>query len=148
MGTPFENIYGQALIVIRDYRLDKLAQTDYASFLLHLQGILINAIPRFSGCLQSLDYDLNAVPPAFINDLSLSEQAILADFMVLVWFMNDTNDITQINLHLQGRDKKTHSESANLKEKTKYLIDLRERVIQRISDYQLEDDSFNKIFGL
>lgn len=146
--TPFEDVYSLALAVIRDYRLDKLAQIDYQAFLTEMQNILIRSIPYFLEPLTSLDYDLTVQPPSFVNSLSILEQSILADFMVLNWFMKDVNDVTQINLKLQGADKKTHSENANLKEKAKYLVDIREQARQRINDYQLQGDNFNKIFGI
>lgn len=146
--TPFTDIYSLALELIKDYRLDSLAKKDYDSFLIQMEGILIQAIPRFTGSLTPLDYDLTKIPPSFNNTLTLLEQSILADYMVLIWFMKDTNDITQVNLKLQGRDKKTHASEANLKGKAKYLNDLKEMNSLRINEYQLSGDNFNKIFGL
>lgn len=146
--TPFTDVYGLALTLIRDYRLDNLAKKDYDSFLTQMQSILIQAIPRFTGCLTPLDYNLTQTPPSFNNTLTLLEQSILADYMVLIWFMKDTNDITQINLKLQGRDKTNHSSDANLKGKAKYLNDLKEMNSLRVNEYQLSSDNFDKIFGL
>lgn len=146
--TPFTDIYGLALTLIRDYRLDNLAQSDYDSFLLQMQDILVQAVPRFAGCLTPLTYDLTTNPPSFNNTLSLLEQSILADYMILVWFKKDTNDVTQINLKLQGRDKKNHSSDANLKGKLKAINDLKEENSLRVNEYQLSSSNFDKIFGL
>lgn len=157
MGTDFEEIYNLALITIRDYKIDKWAITDYNIFLNHMQGILIRSIPRFTGCLKSLNYKLDVVvviegiptiKSFFDNELTNLEKSILADSMVNTWFFADINDITEINLSLQGRDKKTHSESSNLKEKSEYYDRLNERLSQSINDYQLEGDNFDVIFGI
>ena len=143
--TPFENIYPYALQLIDDYRLDKLATTSVEQFKLYLQRNLINAIPRFYGCQQSLEYDLTSA--SFINDLTLAEQAILGDLMVLVWYRKVVNDITQQNEGLQGRDKKQQNKATNLKAKQQTLNAMEEQVRNRISFYQL-NDNFDKIFGL
>ena len=42
--TPFSNIYDRALVLIQDYKLDSLANKDYASFLLFMKGLLENSI--------------------------------------------------------------------------------------------------------
>lgn len=146
--TPFTNIYELALVTIQDYKLDYLAKNDLESFMVYLRGILLSVIPTFSGdCRQSLDYEENEDGEwAFSNTLTPSEQGILADTMVLKWFSRNTNDLTQINLHLQGRDKKNHAEATNLKEKSEYLDRLREKIKQAITDYQLEAENLVKIF--
>ena len=122
--TPFENIYPLAMITIQDYRLDKLAVIDFESYLLHLESILVNASGRFYGCMQSLEYNLTT-PPYFKNDLTQAEQDILADYMVLVWFTRNTNDVIQFNEGLQGKDKKSHAKSQNIKAK----ISISKRII-------------------
>lgn len=140
--TTFDEIINRSMIVIRDYRLDSLAQTNINAFKEYMSGFVIKAIPSFDGCLTDLSY--NETTASFDNTLSYKEQDILADLVVLTWFEALTNDITQVNLHLQSRDKKTHSENSNLKEKGVYLDKLREKVRQSITDYQ--NNNFDAIY--
>lgn len=141
MGTPFDDIYDLAMMVITDYRLDYLYETDPGAFRNQFQGWLMKAISKFDGSLTSLDYDLER--KSFNCELSHKEKDILAEYIVLLWFEMNLNDTTQVNLQLQGRDKKRNAESSNLKEKSNYFDRLREKVRQDITDYQLNNfDSF------
>lgn len=139
MGTPFEDVYDRALITIVDYKLNSLAQSDYTSFLLYMQGILVKSIPDFDECFTSLDYDLSLIEPSFENYLSNKEINILADIMVYNWFSGKINDVTQFQGHLNNKEFKSHSEAQNLKEKSEYLDRLREKYKQSIIDYQVSN---------
>ena len=99
----------------------------------------MSAIPYFQkDCRQSLDYDLEL--REFVKDLTQEEISILADFWAINWFTKQTNDVTQFQLKLQNSGSfHNYSEAQNLKEKTSWLDRLRERVYQRITDYQLGD---------
>lgn len=134
--TSFEEIYDLALVMINDYRLNHLYKEDKEHFLVYMQGLLVNAVPMVEeGCEKALSYDLNT--KSFSENLPNKIQKILADAIVIVWFQNATNDITQVNNLLQGRDKKTFSAAQNLKEKSEYLDRLREKLRQDINDYQI-----------
>lgn len=148
--TPFTDVYDKALITISDYKLDELARNDYEAFLLHLEGILVNAIPDFDGCLKSLDYDyLNSVEyisdvepieikvPFFIETLDRKEISILSKLMVINWFTSKIQDVTQFQGSLITREFKKFSEANNLKQKSSYLNELIERFEQEVTDYQL-----------
>lgn len=135
MATPFSDITDLALVVINDYKLVHLAQTDEEAFKTYLEGFLITAIPDFDGCKTDLSYDLEN--STFVNTLTMKEQSILSKFMVIKWFERELNDVKQINLALQGRDFKRNSEASNLKEKSEYIDRLREKVEQDITNYQL-----------
>jgi hypothetical protein len=141
MGTPFDEVYDLAMMVIRDYKLDYLYENDPEIFYNQLEAWLIKAISMFDGCVTSLDYDLDK--HRFIEKLSLKEKNILSEYIVILWFESNTNVTEQITLLLQGRDRKTTSEASNLKAKMQYLNTLREKVRQDIADYQLNNfDSF------
>lgn len=146
MGTLFDRVYDRALIIIEDYKLNRLAEEDYESFLLYLQGNLERSIPDFTSCNTDLSYeeveddDGNKVM-AFVNDLSSKEINILSSIMVYNWFSRKVNDVTQFQGHLNNKEFKVHSEAQNLKEKSEYLDRLREKFNQDITDYQLEDVS-------
>lgn len=142
-GTPFEKVYDRALIVIEDYKLDKLAQADYEAFLLYLQGNLERSIPDFTSCNTDLSYDEfidedGNVFMAFDNVLSNKEINILSSIMVYNWFAKKVNDVTQFQGHLSNKEFKAHSEANNLKEKSEYMDRLREKFNQDIVDYQVD----------
>lgn len=135
LGTPFEEIYDLAMLTIEDYRLDYLYQNDPNAFALQFQGWLEKAVAKFDGSVTCLEY--NVYDHRFRNQLSKKEKDILADYIVMFWFEWNKNNAEQINLQLQGRDKKRNAESSNLKEKSAAVDKLREKVRQDITDYQL-----------
>jgi len=55
-----------------------------------------------------------------------SQANILSEFMSLTWLKRDINDITQMSLHLQSSDFKTHAEGNNLEKKKALLNTIRE----------------------
>lgn len=143
MGTLFEKVYDRALMVIEDYKLNKLAEQDYEAFLLYLQGTLERSIPDFTSCNTDLSYneveDENGnMVMAFDNELSNKEVNILSSIMVYNWFSRKVQDVTQFQGHLSNKEFKAHSEANNLKEKSEYLDRLREKYSQDIVDYQVE----------
>lgn len=143
MGTLFEKVYDRALMVIEDYKLNKLAEQDYEAFLLYLQGTLERSIPDFTSCNTDLSYseaeDENGnMVMAFDNELSNKEINILSSIMVYNWFSRKVQDVTQFQGHLSNKEFKAHSEANNLKEKSEYLDRLREKYNQDIVDYQVE----------
>lgn len=145
MGTSFETVYDRAITTVKDYKLDQLAQSDYQSFLLYWQSILELAVPEFTGCLTSLDYDV--ATQTFAETLSTQEVNIVAKMMVAGWFASELQDVTQFKLHLQNREYKTHAEGQNLKERSEYLDRLREKYTQDITNYQLSNLSKLPYFG-
>jgi hypothetical protein len=154
--TPFSNIYDKALVVIQDYKLDNLANKDYASFLLFMKGLLENGIDLFNGTLSDLswtdrkevehDADGNEIvyDDSYFNaDLTSKEQSIIAMLVVYKWFEREMQDVRQFNNHLQTRDFKVYSEANNLKQKSEYADKLREKYLYEIQQYQLNNlDSF------
>ena len=132
--TPFSNIYDKSLVLIQDYKLDTLANKDYASFLLFMKGLLENSIDLFNGTLSDLswtdreeeinDADGNVVyydDSYFNSDLTNKEQSIIAMIVVYNWFLRETQDVRQFENHLKTRDYQVYSEANNLKQKSEYL---------------------------
>lgn len=144
--TNFMDVYNYALTVVKDYKLDKLAKSDYESFLLYLEGILVNAIPEFDGCLKSLEYEYQEIQvnedkkriPFFIETLDNKEKSILGKLMVICWFTGKIQDVTQFQGSLSTREFKKFSEANNLKQKSVYLDGLITKCEQEITDYQLK----------
>ena len=138
MATSFDVIEDMGLGQIDDYTLTKLYNTDFNKFQKFCDGMMIAAIPFFKDCRQSLEYDLET--REFVNDLTNEEIAILSDFWMIQWFGKKVNNSSQFQAKLQNSGSfRNFSEAQNLKEKTSWLDRLRERVYQRITDYQIGD---------
>ena len=136
--TPFDTIIDLALRLIDDYKLIKLYNQSQTKFLAYCDGLLLAAVPNFFRCNQSLDYD--TTQRKFNNQLTSAEISILADLWILEWFKKETQDSRKINALLQSSGSfKSHSAAQNLKEKTSYLDGLREKVEQKMTNYQLQN---------
>lgn len=139
--TSFDDIIDLALVEVNDYRLTKLYENQTENdFNTYVDGFLISAIPLFSKCRQSLDYNLEE--RVFTNDLTLLEKSILAKLWVLQWYRKDNQTYALYRQHLQNSGSfKNHSESQNLKENSTYADKLKEEVDRLMVAYQLEDIS-------
>lgn len=136
MPTTFDEVIDIALVTIRDYKLDKI-YNDPEIFNQYVDGFLIKAIPSFTECFTSLKYDITN--RTFLEELSPIEIDILADLWDMEWFKAEVQDTRQFNLHLNDTDFKHYAEGQNLKEKSEYLDRMREKVAQKIVDYQLKN---------
>lgn len=144
MPTPFDDIIDLGLIVVDDYKLNKLYGADPEAFYKYCDGFLIKAIPNFTVCRQNLDYvadySVNPNIREFLSELSMYEKDILADYWALEWFKRETQVASRINAALQNSGSfKSHSEAMNLKAKESYLDGLRIKVSQKCTDYLLMD---------
>ena len=138
MPTSFDTIIDLALTLIDDYKLIKLYNQSQTKFLTYCDSLLIAAIPNFFRCNQSLEY--TAETRQFSNELTSLEISILADLWILEWFKKETQDSRKINALLQSSGSfKSHSAAQNLKEKSTYLDGLREKVEQKMTNYQLQN---------
>ena len=138
MPTSFDTIIDLALTLIDDYKLIKLYNQSEQKFLAYCDGLLIAAIPNFFRCNQSLEY--TAETRQFSNQLTNAEISILADLWIIEWFEKETQDSRKINALLQSSGSfKSHSAAQNLKEKSSYLDTLREKVEQKMTNYQLQN---------
>ena len=140
MSTSFDKIIDLALVTVDDYKLVKLYNQSQQGFQQWCDGFLLSAIPNFFQCRQSLEYD--ATTRQFVSELTNTEISILAALWIIEWFDRETQNSAKINALLQTSCSfKTHAASQNLKEKSAYLDGLREKVYQKITDYQLQDIS-------
>ena len=141
MATNFDVVEDLGLTVVADYKIEKLfVQRGEEQFKEYCDIFLINAINNFIDCQQDLTYDLST--RSFNEDLTNLEISILADYWAIAWMTRNVQDATQISLKLSTSGGfETHSEAQNLKEKSSWLDRLRERVEQKITQYQLLDFS-------
>ena len=159
--TAFTDVYDSALVVMQDYKLDNLAQTNYDAFLLFMKGLLKNGIPFFNCCLNSLEYqdieeqeiddvgqEITVVNTYFVNDLTNKEISILAMCIVYEWFKRDVNDAAQYRQKLSTRDFKTESSYQSLQKRSEYLDKMKEQICQEIQNYQVDHmDELYSIYG-
>lgn len=140
MATSFDEVINVGLTLVDDYKLVKLYNQDIQRFNGYADGFLIAAIPNFVECRNNLTYDASA--RQFNSDLSQMEISILADFWALQWFIRETQVNTEISLGININGGVTrHSEAQNLKEKSVHMDKMREKVRQKITDYQLQNIS-------
>lgn len=138
MPTSFDTIIDLGLTMIDDYKLVKLYNISQQRFYQQCDAYLIAAIPNFTRCYKDLSYDFEN--REFINELDSIEISILADLWAIEWFKKETQDSRKINALLQSSGSfKSHSAAQNLKEKLSYLDGLREKVSQKMTDYQLKN---------
>lgn len=150
--TAFTDIYDNALVVMQDYTLDKLATTNYNAFLTFMKGLLKTGIPFFTCCLNSLEYEdveeqeidengneVTVTNTYFIADLTNKEQSILAMCIVYQWFKRDVNDARQFRQKLNTRDFKTESSYQSLQKRSEYLDKLKEQICQEVQNYQVDN---------
>jgi len=134
MTTDYSEVYDLFLQQIKDWKLDALYTADPSYFETYLQGFLVLAIPGFT---EYSDQDLTRDDDTnkFTETLTDENKTILSLMMVEQWATKELQDIRQSNLHVQDKDFKTFSESQNLREKSNYLITLREKISQTITEY-------------
>lgn len=136
MGTSFEEIYDLAKIIITDYRIDKLYETDRESFMLYFKGLLVSGLSEFvNGCLTDLSYTDNS----FDKVLSVSEKSILAYTIVLRWYESVSNDILALRPKLTSRQFKQVDISSSMKQRQEIIDKLGEKINDMIIDYQLKN---------
>lgn len=136
MGTPFSEIIDMAMIGIRDYKLDTIFENDPTVFESIMVGYLVKSVPKFTGCKQSLDYDLDTT--TFNSTLDATEIDILADLVGMTWYIAEVQDVLEFKETLQDSDFKRYSTGQNLKSRQNYLEMMKENYHQHITDYQLE----------
>ena len=83
MATSFDSVIDMALIIIRDYKLDALYDSDENSFKQVLQGYMLKGLPKFEvSSIKSLEYnltnrefveDLDDIDEKYIKGLRLDE---------------------------------------------------------------------------
>ena len=131
MGTSFSEIYDNFLMTITDYRLITLYNASVTDFQTYLSAWLIQSIPEFTNCDQSLTYSSSE----FTETLTQKNIDVLILLMKKRWFEKELENILQMTNVVQDRDFKMHSQANNLKEKRERLITLQEEVSQKLVDY-------------
>ena len=137
MGTSFDTVIDMALIIIRDYKLNELYESDEDSFNLVLQGYMIKGLPKFEvSCMKSLEYDLES--RTFNEELNSMEIDIISDWTVIMWYTDQINDILEFKEPLRDVDFNRFATGQNLKPRQAYLEELRRKAKQDATNYQFQ----------
>lgn len=134
-GTTFETVIDSFMLEITDYNLVSLFNTSPSDFLTYVSAWLIQSIPEFKNCNQSLAYSTTT----FTETLTQENTNILVLLMKKRWLQKNIDDIKQMNLSVTDRDFKRFAESNNMLAKQKRLILLQEEVSQQLVGYGLDN---------
>lgn len=133
MATTFNEIYDNFMTTINDYRLVALYNASASDFQTYLSAWLIQSLPEFTNCNQSLDYS----GVSFIETISQKNMNILILLMKKKWFEKELENILQMTNVVKDRDFNMFSQAQNMKEKRERLISLQEEVSQKLVEYGL-----------
>lgn len=145
MGTPLQTIIDRAMITITDYKLDTVFTTDPTTFDTILEGYMLRGLPKFEGCLQSLDYDTTT--HEFISDFNIYEIDIIASWTVIEWYEGQLQDVLEFKEPLRDADFNKYSTGQNLRPRQDYLSELRTKVKQDTTNYQFLNITDLPYFG-
>ncbi|HLG28304.1 MAG TPA: hypothetical protein VI423_11005 [Paenisporosarcina sp.] len=111
MATPFNDVYNIFLSQVTDKNLDQIPEISLKT---NLQLWMFSAIGFFSNCRQDLsDFDLTL--NQFNADLTITEQQILAKFMVVVYMDTHLIHDSLLKEQLNSKDYRTYSPAAKIK---------------------------------
>lgn len=132
-GTTFEEIYDFFMTTIDDYRLTTLFNTSQTDFNTYLSAWLIQAIPEFTNCDQSLSYT-NSVFDATLTQKNID---ILSLLMKKIWLEKNMDSILAMNNFVKDRDFDFYSPAQNMKARQDRYNMLKEEVSQKLVSYGL-----------
>ena len=137
MATSFDSVIDMALIIIRDYKLDALYDSDENSFKQVLQGYMLKGLPKFEvSSIKPLSYDLET--RTFDEDLDTIEIDIISDWTVIMWYTDQLQDVLEFKEPLRDVDFNRFATGQNLKLRQSYLEELRRKVKQDATNYQFQ----------
>ena len=135
MATSFDSVIDMALIIIRDYKLDALYDSDENSFKQVLQGYMLKGLPKFEvSSIKSLEYNLTN--REFVEDLDDIEIDIISDWTVIMWYTDQIQDVLEFKEPLSDVDFKRLATGQNFKPRQAYLQELRRKAKQDATNYQ------------
>jgi hypothetical protein len=141
MGTSLTDVNDMFLTMVKDYKLDKLYNSNVLNFNTRLEGFLIQAIDEFEDiCTQSLIYDI--ATQEFSETLTTRHKIILAKIMKKCWFTQEVNDTMDMKNFIQDHDFKIYSPAENLKEKNNLLKGMEEEISQVLLDYEYANNDW------
>lgn len=135
MGTSLDTVVDRALITIADYKLNRIFTVDPETFKHIVEGYMIRGIPKFDGCLKSLAYD--STLHCFYETFDIYEIDIIASWVVIEWYERELQDVLEFREPLKDADFARYSTGQNLRPRQEYINELRRKVKQDVTNYQL-----------
>jgi hypothetical protein len=147
MATSYKSIIDLALVVIRDYKLDKLFEASPTDFDIYMSGYLVKGLNRFRYCAKNLalrdDDDME-----FEETLDDNEKSILADCVILEWLESEILDTMQITgMMMNKKEAQRYSEANLLREKLNLKVITNENLDRKIVAYVFDHTDFNRWVG-
>ena len=147
MATSYKSIIDLALVVIRDYKLDKLFEASPTDFDIYMSGYLVKGLTRFRYCIKNLalrdDDDME-----FEETLDDYEKSILADCVILEWLESEILDTMQITgMMMNKKEAQRYSEANLLREKLNLKVITNENLDRKIVAYVFDHTDFNRWVG-
>jgi hypothetical protein len=138
MATSFSTVYDYFMLIVDDYTLINLYNTNVTDFETYLSGFLIRAIGDFDTCNQSLVYSNTS----FTATLTQTNINILAYLMKKYWLERVIDDIKQMNMMITDHDFKRFSESQNMTSKLNRYREMKEEVSQKLLEYGYKNNDW------
>lgn len=137
MATSLDSVIDMALIIMRDYKLDALYESDEEAFKTVLEGYMLKGLPKFEvSCMKSITY--NTDTKEFDEDLTSIEIDIISDWTVIMWYTDQINDVLEFKEPLRDVDFNRLATGQNLKPRQAYLEELRRKAKQDATNYQFQ----------
>lgn len=143
MATPYSDVFELFLGSIQDYKINNIYDSSTTEeFEEYLTTFLIKAIPHFYNCQKDLELRDDTLR-SFDETLTTNERVILSNLMIVEWLKKETNDLTQMQLHLGDKDFKSYAEANNLKEKRETMNNSQEDALKLMSKYSQNNIDWN-----
>ena len=137
MATSLDSVIDMALIIMRDYKLDALYESDEEAFKTVLEGYMLKGLPKFEvSCMKSITY--NTDTKEFDEDLTSIEIDIISDWTVIMWYTDQIQDVLEFKEPLRDVDFNRLATGQNLKPRQAYLEELRRKAKQDATNYQFQ----------
>ncbi|MBF1543574.1 MAG: hypothetical protein HXO06_00090 [Prevotella salivae] len=131
MATKFQDIYDLFLSGIQDYELANIDEDVIDRF---LKQYLLLSLPYVIEANSDIE-DIDVENEQFNIDLTLTEQALVAKAMTIVWVDRERKNLDILRKTVGDRDYKTVSTADQLKQLTNTHTALRKELEQQLIDY-------------
>lgn len=131
MATKFQDIYDLFLSGIQDYELANIDEDVIDRF---LKQYLLLSLPYVIEANSDIE-DIDLENEQFNIDLTLTEQALVAKAMTIVWVDRERKNLDILRKTVGDRDYKTASTADQLKQLTNTHTALRKELEQQLIDY-------------
>ena len=141
------------LVVVEDYELKDLANTDEEEFYNFLKGFVLTGIPDFDSytSLAYISQDETQVDGEivkryyFVENLSSTEVKIIGKIATAQYFKKKVQNVLAYEQFMSQKEFKKESASMGFKEKHKWYNDLVSDYYADIRNYRFDDDKIENL---